>query len=46
MEPYDESAKLSLLPCGHAFHNDCTESWVADNDCCPICKQTITTDIK
>ena len=43
MEPFEKTATLSVLPCGHAFHCDCAEGWIADNDCCPICKQTITT---
>ena len=42
MEQFEETATLSLLPCGHAFHCDCAEGWIADNDCCPMCKQTIT----
>jgi hypothetical protein len=42
--PYEEQEKLRRLPCGHAFHSECVEQWLKDNDVCPYCRQTIVVD--
>jgi E3 ubiquitin-protein ligase RLIM len=35
---------LKVLPCLHGFHGACAEQWLADNDACPMCKQSVVTD--
>ena len=35
---YDAEDELSNLPCSHAFHTACTESWLAVNPSCPVCR--------
>jgi len=32
------------LRCGHAFHNCCIQSWLADSTLCPLCKQCVVPD--
>ena len=27
--------------CGHAYHAECLEPWLAENKCCPLCKTEI-----
>ncbi|OMH80390.1 Protein goliath [Zancudomyces culisetae] len=47
--PKDDFGNLSrLLPCGHAFHQNCIDPWIiqqmqsdTDRCCCPICKQKV-----
>lgn len=32
---------LGLPRCGHAYHAECLEPWLAENKCCPLCKTEI-----
>ncbi|CAM9757841.1 unnamed protein product [Scytosiphon promiscuus] len=35
---YLEDDELKKLPCNHAFHTSCTDSWLTVNASCPICR--------
>ena len=28
-----------VLPCGHAFHDDCALAWLVKTNACPLCRQ-------
>ena len=30
-----------LTPCGHCFHNECLERWMAIRQECPVCRRTL-----
>lgn len=34
-------ACLGMPRCGHAYHTECLEPWLAENKCCPLCKTEI-----
>ena len=34
-------ACLGMPRCGHAYHAECLEPWLAENKCCPLCKTEI-----
>jgi len=39
---FEEKESVKLLPCGHGFHPECIEPWIADcKDSCPICRQSV-----
>eukprot|EP01038_Epipyxis_sp_PR26KG_P005352 gene5352-7425_t len=42
MENFVSEDNLSLLPCQHYFHIDCTEGWLTDHNSCPMCKTKAT----
>lgn len=43
LENFKEQERIKLLPCGHGFHSECIEPWIANHkDSCPICRQTVT----
>lgn len=32
---------LLRLPCGHIFHSECADRWIADEDNCPMCRLVV-----
>ncbi|XP_003229367.2 E3 ubiquitin-protein ligase ZNRF4 [Anolis carolinensis] len=47
MADYEAGDRLKILPCGHAYHNTCINTWLLTQPrtekSCPICKQKINT---
>ncbi|XP_042335402.1 E3 ubiquitin-protein ligase ZNRF4-like [Sceloporus undulatus] len=45
MAEYEAGDQLKILPCGHAYHNTCINTWLLvqprTGKSCPICKQKI-----
>ena len=39
LEEYDETAKLTKLPCNHWMHSECIEKWFNRDVTCPLCKE-------
>ena len=39
---YEPKDQLRYLPCDHTFHRDCADHWLMVKDCCPYCRQNIT----
>lgn len=38
LEKYTEKSDVRVLPCLHAYHNSCIDSWFRDNQTCCLCK--------
>ena len=38
MEPMGPGAQVRGLPCGHHFHRECIDRWLAVKRVCPSCK--------
>lgn len=36
-----ENHKLSLLTCGHSFHEECIVNWLSRKSNCPICREEV-----
>ncbi|KAH0625832.1 hypothetical protein JD844_034130 [Phrynosoma platyrhinos] len=49
MADYEAGDQLKILPCGHAYHNTCINTWLLiqprGGKTCPICKQKINVAI-
>ncbi|KAK4057848.1 hypothetical protein OIO90_001067 [Microbotryomycetes sp. JL221] len=41
-----EPEPLRLLPCGHAFHAPCLESWLVVSGRCPLCQRPADKNVK
>lgn len=38
---YENDECLRRLPCGHCFHRECVDQWLASKDFCPYCRKSI-----
>ena len=39
LEEYEETAKLTKLPCNHWMYSECIEKWFNRDVTCPLCKE-------
>jgi len=40
---YEQGEDLCMLPCHHAFHDDCITVWVTNHSKCPLCLRDLNT---
>jgi hypothetical protein len=41
----DVPPSLYKLPCGHEFHNDCLQPWLAEHITCPLCRTLVARNL-
>ena len=41
---YEKGEKVIQLPCGHAYHSDCIDSWCTNHVRCPLCNYDLDHD--
>ena len=41
MIPLQSSASVSLVPCGHVFHQSCVFAWMERSQTCPFCRTRV-----
>lgn len=39
---YEKGEVLRRLPCKHCFHQNCVDQWLMGKDCCPYCRNQIS----
>lgn len=37
----DTSKTVLIVVCGHVYHRQCLEDWLADHNTCPMCRQAL-----
>jgi len=42
LELFQKGDLRKTLPCLHAYHEECIDSWLRGNGTCPICKHTVS----
>ena len=40
---YEKRDNVSILPCGHMYHDDCIYSWLRCHGTCPMCRSDVAT---
>uniref|UniRef100_A0A0A9FPR0 RING-type domain-containing protein n=1 Tax=Arundo donax TaxID=35708 RepID=A0A0A9FPR0_ARUDO len=44
LKDFDAEDKLTVMPCSHAFHQECIFGWLRVNHVCPLCRHTLPTE--